>query len=248
MRFAPSTPTRIAVATRAVVCVLAGLTVAPFVAADERAAADAGDGRAPTVHASPEDGGPRRFAVVGEGALPLRDAPSATASTVAAVAGGEPLANLGCALAEGDVWCRVRPLDGGAEGHALAARLVSAAGPDGTVPTGTDDSERRARRRDFDAEVTVACAQERGEALGECTARVARAGGGDAAVVVTFPNGFARTLRFVHGAFASANATMSGTGTDADARMEEGLHRVRVDDQRYEIPDALVVGPSPERD
>ena len=110
------------------------------------------------------------------------------------------------------------------------------------------DSARRARRRDFDAEATVACAQERGEAMGECRARAARAGGGDAAVVVAFPNGFARTLHFVRGAFVSADATMSGVGTDTDARVEDGLHLVRVDDQRYEIPASLVLGTSPGRD
>ena len=33
---------------------------------------------------------------------------------------------------------------------------------------------------------------------------------------------------------------MSGVGTDTEWRRESGLHVIRVDDQRYELPDALV--------
>jgi len=32
---------------------------------------------------------------------------------------------------------------------------------------------------------------------------------------------------------------MSGTGKDIDADIVKGLHIIRVDDQRYEIPDTL---------
>ena len=107
---------------------------------------------------------------------------------------------------------------------------------------GTDDSKRRAGKGDFDTKGEIPCAQERGQPMGRCRAAVARSGGGDATVVVTFPNGFARRLYFVHGEFVRASATMSGVGTDADWRLENELHFVRVDDQRYELPDAMVFG------
>jgi len=107
---------------------------------------------------------------------------------------------------------------------------------------GLDDSKRRARNRDFDATGEIPCAQEQGQALGKCRVAVARSDGGDATAVVTFPNGFARGHYFVHGEFVAASATMSGVGTDTDWRLESGLHYIRVDDQRYELPDALVFG------
>lgn len=107
---------------------------------------------------------------------------------------------------------------------------------------GRDDSKARARRRDYDARGEVACAQEQGQQLGRCGAAVTRGTGGDAAVVVTFPNGFARTLYFVHGEFVSASATMSGVGRDTAWRLDGGLHVIRVDDQRYELTDVLVFG------
>ena len=111
-----------------------------------------------------------------------------------------------------------------------------------TAPGDVDDGAHRARAGDFDARTRVPCAQERGEAMGECEAAVARGAVG-ATVVVRFPNGFARTLRFARGRFVSANATMSGSGSDHDWREADGRHLVRVDDQRYELPVAFVSGP-----
>ena len=99
----------------------------------------------------------------------------------------------------------------------------------------------RARAGDFDTTGEVRCAQEIGQPLETCDAAVARADG-SAAVVVTFPNGFARTLTFSNGTFLRGNATMSGVGTDTDWHHTDAVHRIRVDDQRFELPDALVFG------
>ncbi|MGF1501552.1 MAG: hypothetical protein ACFBSD_07020 [Paracoccaceae bacterium] len=101
------------------------------------------------------------------------------------------------------------------------------------------DTAARARAGHFDAVTTIGCAQERGEAPGPCTARVARSGR-SATVVVTFPTGFARRLLTRDGAFVKADATMSGSGRDTDWRAERRRHLIRVDDQRYDLPDAFV--------
>ncbi|WP_299048306.1 hypothetical protein [uncultured Tateyamaria sp.] len=98
---------------------------------------------------------------------------------------------------------------------------------------------KRARAKEFDAVATVQCAQEVGQALAPCEASVARVAG-SAAVVVTFPNGFARTLTFSDGDFLRGNATMSGVGTDTAWHLSDGIYRLRVDDQRFDIPETLV--------
>ena len=203
-----------------------------------------GDEDPAIVHAAAEDGGPRRFRLDAEGGLPLRAEPVEGGARVETLADDALLENLGCASWGDRAWCRVRSVPTGARGHVPTELLTPAPGPDGTVPIGVDDSRRRARRGDFDVAATVACAQTRHGPMDECEARAARGGGGDAAVRVTFPNGFARTLHFVHGTFVSADATMSGVGTDVDLRREGGMHLVRVEDQRYEIPDGLVVAGS----
>ena len=122
--------------------------------------------------------------------------------------------------------------------------------PDGDPGTGdalvqladAKDIVERAARGAFDARGDIGCAQERGQALFTCVAGVVRSGSGDAAVAVTFPNGFVRTLYFESRMFVRGSATMSGTGRDTDWELSDGLHRVRVDDQRYELPDAFVFG------
>ena len=201
-----------------------------------------GDEVETAVPRSPEDGGARRWSVEADASLNLYDAPSADASVIDVITDGAVLSNMGCRQGDDRIWCDVRPFRGGARGFAAAEFLKPAVGPDGIVPTGRDDSPRRARKRDFDERGQIQCAQEQGEALGECTADIARGVGGDAAVVVTFPNGFARTLYFVHGEFTSADATMSGVGTDTDWSIEDSRHIIRVDDQRYILPDTLVFG------
>lgn len=189
---------------------------------------------------SAKDGGPRRWEVIADGTVFRAEASEHSAGE--ALDRGDVLDNLGCEEEEGTEWCRVRPFRGGAAGYVAAGDLTAVEGPDGTVATGPDDSKRRAGKRDFDASAEIACAQEVGEALGTCEAEVAQSGGGDATVVVTFPNGFARQLYFRHGEFVSASATMSGAGRDPDWRLDEGRYLIRVDDQRYEVPLDFILG------
>ena len=108
--------------------------------------------------------------------------------------------------------------------------------------SGLDDTRKRAKLQRFDATATIPCAQERGEAFGTCKAGVARNGSGTATVAATFPNGFARLLFFEDGQFLRGDTTMSGTGTDVDRALENGTYTIRVDDQRFVIPAAFVLG------
>ena len=190
---------------------------------------------------SPEDGGPRRWNVVGH-KLELFANPSKTSEVIGVFTDKAVLLNLGCLDDEALMWCEVRSFRGGPSGFVDARRLKAATGPDGVVALGVDTSKRRARKRDFDAESEISCAQERGQSMGKCMAAVARSGGGDATAVVTFPNGFARQLFFVHGEFVRASATMSGVGTDIDWQLLNDVHLIRVDDQRFEVLDTFVSG------
>jgi len=96
-----------------------------------------------------------------------------------------------------------------------------------------------ARAGDFDTIFEVRCAQDAGQLPVVCRAAVARADDA-AAVVVTFPNGFARTLTLADGKFLRGNPTMSGVGTDTEWRLTDGTYYIRVDDQRFELPARLV--------
>ncbi|WP_434052053.1 MAG: hypothetical protein RDA78_22740 [Roseibium sp.] len=189
----------------------------------------------------PREGGVRRWEVAGSGAQVFRE-PAKGADLVTTLDAGAVLQNRGCSESAGVVWCEVRSLRGDVRGNIVASQLRPVKGPDGIVATGLDDSRRRADRRNFDADDVIPCAQEQGQALGKCEAAVARGVGGDATVVVTFQNGFARKLYFLHGEFVKASATMSGVGTDMEWRFDKAIHHVRVDDQRFELPDRFVFG------
>ena len=191
--------------------------------------------------AAPEHGGPRRLEVI-DSDVGLYREPSENSEQLSLLAQSTLLANRGCAEVGGQVWCEVAERDGARTGYVVSHHVVPATGPDGVVATGRDDSKVRARRRDYDASGEIACAQNEGESLGQCKAGVARSGGGDATVIATFSNSFTRELYFTHGEFTRGNSTMSGVGTDTDWRFEDGLYVIRVDDQRYEIPKAFVLG------
>lgn len=191
---------------------------------------------------APSDGGVRRWRVTPGGDVAIRASSSPRARIVSTVVEGAVLSNMGCSSVDGDLWCDVRPFRGGPRGFVPAARLAPATGPDGLVPMGQDTSRTRALKRKFDASTNVPCAQEKGQSLGNCSAGVARGDGGDATVAVRFANGFSRRLYFIHGEFVSASTTMSGAGRDVDWRLENGTHMIRVDDQRFELPDAFVFG------
>jgi len=212
------------------------------VSADERSSAK-GVEDSPPVPLLPADGGPRRWQVKTGRRPEMREAPADDADISVRLDAGVVLSNRGCEKIKGRVWCDVSTLRMTQRGHVPADALEPAIGPDGTIPVGVDDSSTRARAGRFDAEATTPCAQERGQVMGKCTAGAARGTGGDATIVVSFANGFTRTLTFVHGEFVLASATMSGTGSDNDWREANGLYMIRVDDQRYELPAKLVFGP-----
>ncbi|WP_380057490.1 hypothetical protein ACFE33_04515 [Falsihalocynthiibacter sp. SS001] len=99
----------------------------------------------------------------------------------------------------------------------------------------------RSKAGTVDAMADVQCAQEVGQSLGTCTAVCARVEE-SAVVTVTFQNGFRRQLMFSDETFLRGDATMSGVGTDTDWRLVDGIYQIRVDDQRFEIPETLVLG------
>ena len=184
---------------------------------------------------------PRRLQVA-NGPAAFYTAPATDSEMTLTLPQATVLTNLGCETIGSLVWCKVAQLHGAGEGYVEGKNLQPARGPDGLIPTGGDDSKARARAEDFDDTDEVPCAQERGQELGTCRADVARSGGGDATVVVTFTNGFARQLYFTHGAFMRGSATMSGVGTDTDWDLTRGVYSIRVDDQRFEIPERFILG------
>jgi len=195
------------------------------------------------VPAAPEEGGPRNWEVSAiSGELNLREEPSRKAKTLASFASGAILDNLGCRRAEDRVWCDVQPLGGGPRGFVAAEFLKPAISPDGSVATGPDDSALRAGQGDFDAKGMIPCAQQAGQPITQCEFGVSRAGGGYATVVVSKPDGRSRAIFFRRGVPIGADTSEADGYLAFSAKKESDLNFVRIGEERYEIPDAVVLG------
>lgn len=205
---------------------------------DSTAGASASD-----IPASPEEGGPRDWQVSGVSvALILRDQPSSTGKVVARFPPGTILDNLGCQRAEGRIWCDVQPFGGGPRGYVAGEFLKPAISPDGSASMGPDDSALRAGEGRFDATGPLPCARYLGQPMGQCEFGVARAGGGYSTVVIKFPDGFARVIFFRMGRPIGADTSEAEGNKEFRATRENDLNFVRVGDERYEIPDVVILG------
>ena len=204
---------------------------------------DTGESAASEVPAAPEDGGPRNWKVAGVYTrLNLRQQPSTTAGIVTGYAPGTILDNLGCRRAEGRVWCDVQQLGGGPRGFVAAEFLEPAISPDGSAAFGPDDSALRAGQGKFDATGQIPCAQYAGQPMTQCEFGVARAGGGYATVVIRKPDGRSRAIFFRLGRPMGADTSETDGYPEFRATRKSDLNQIRIGDERYEIPDAVVLG------
>jgi heat shock protein HslJ len=211
----------------------------------ERTAVDA-EKHPPSVDqepASANEGGPLNWQVSRvTGGLNLRAEPSTSAEILTTYPAGTILDNLGCQQSDDRVWCDVQQFGGGPRGYVAAEYLSTAISPNGAAIMGPDDSALRAGQGEFDATGTVPCAQHKGQPMGSCEFGVARKGGGYATVVITKPDGAKRAIFFRMGVAVGADTSQADGYPEFRATKENGLHMIWVGDERYEIPDAVVLG------
>jgi hypothetical protein len=190
--------------------------------------------------AAPENGGPRSWEATA--ALNLREQPSTSSRILVRYRSGTILDNLGCQRAQGRYWCNVQQLGGGPRGYVAAAYLRPAISPDGSAAMGPDDSALRAGEGRFDASGPLPCAFAAGQPMGQCEFGVARAGGGYATVVVKKPDGRTRAIYFRMGRPVGADTSQADGYPELRATKENDLHLIRVGNERYEIPNAVIFG------
>lgn len=192
---------------------------------------------------APEDGGPRNWQVAGVSTgLNLREQPTTRAPILTTFSLGTILDNLGCRRSDDRVWCDVQLFGGGPRGFVAAEFLKPAVSPDGSIATGPDDSALRAGRGEFDATGKIPCAQHGGQPTTECEFGVARAGGGYATVVITRADAPSRAIFFRMGKPIGADTSEADGYPEFRATKGSDLNIIRVGEERYEIPDAVVLG------
>lgn len=106
----------------------------------------------------------------------------------------------------------------------------------------SEDSAVRAGMGNFDATGQIPCAQAAGQPTRPCDFGVARDGGGNATVIITKPDGVKRAIFFIDGQANSADTSQADGYGEFKADKENDLHLIRVGEERYEIPDAVITG------
>jgi uncharacterized protein YraI len=195
-----------------------------------------GVGLGPPAFADSLAGGPDYWAVSGVGgddALNVRAGPSTRYGSVGKLANGEVLQNRGCRLTGRERWCEIRATHSGLTGWVAGRYLVeSAAPPSPAVPEGGPVGNGVP----FDATGFVPCAFAE-QPTRHCPFGVVREGPGNAGVWIALGDGSERHILFEGGkpvaASPAAALTFEKTGD---------LFVVRVGEERYEIPDAVVSG------
>ena len=78
--------------------------------------------------------------------------------------------------------------------------------------------------------------------MGKCEFGVARAGGGYTTVVITKPDGRTRAIFSRMGQPISADTSQADGYGEFHAGKEVDLNLIRMGEERYEIPDVVVLG------
>ncbi|QQS10996.1 MAG: hypothetical protein IPK81_15415 [Rhodospirillales bacterium] len=123
----------------------------------------------------------------------------------------------------------------------VSIRSAGAAAAPALDPKAADAISRAGAGR-FDATSEIPCAQNKGQPTTRCKTGVARAGGGTATVVVTLPDGRKRMIFFEKGAPTGSDSSQADGAGALTGRKESDLHFIRIGDERYEIPDAVIFG------
>ena len=124
--------------------------------------------------------------------------------------------------------------------------VIAAAGAFAACSSGSGGSygsaSERAGMGDYDASGQIPCAQYAGQPTRQCDFRVTRESGGNATVVVTKPDGVERALFFENGRFLSADTSQADGYPEYSASRSGDMSIVRVGEERYEVPDAVIFG------
>lgn len=185
-------------------------------------------------------GGPDFWMVKGlkpSDSLNLRKHPSAQSEVVSKFPNGVTLRNQGCTLSGGLRWCKVETVDTSKLSGWVAGRFLRETGAPGHDATLTSD-QVTGNGQAFHATGDIPCAWESGQPTRNCPFGVIRQGAGNAEVWIKRHGRGERLITFASGQPISSDANAALT-----FERSGDLFLIRIgNDERYEIPEAVVSG------
>lgn len=88
----------------------------------------------------------------------------------------------------------------------------------------------------------IPCARAAGQPMGSCRFGVRREGGGSGSITVFWPDGGNRVIFFKNGTPSRYDESEADGGARMTVHREVDLFQVRIGDQRFEIPEAVISG------
>lgn len=113
-------------------------------------------------------------------------------------------------------------------------------GGSGTAPSSGRDA--KVAGTGYHATGNIPCARAAGQPMGSCRFGVRREGGGSGSITVFWPDGGNRVIFFKNGTPSRYDESEADGGARMAVRREADLFRVRIGDQRFEIPEAVISG------
>ncbi|WP_051631220.1 SH3 domain-containing protein [Afifella pfennigii] len=181
--------------------------------------------------------------------LNIREQPSAGARILGSAPDGTVLRNLGCRMNEGQRWCRVETMERPAVSGWSAGRYLREGYPSegaatqlpGQAPA-SGGPDGLASGMDFTAVGNIPCARFAGQPMGSCQFGVVRQGNGNGRLTVFWPDGGQRVIHFEMGTPAYYDRSQADAGAEMTVGKEVDLHTVRIGNERFEIPEAVITG------
>jgi hypothetical protein len=144
--------------------------------------------------------------------------------------------------ASGDYKMRVYMMRSAARRNEVAHyRLEMVVDGAGQLPAHAPSHDATVSGTDFHATGQIPCSMGKGQPTGACAFGVKREGNGSAMVTITKVDGAKRVIFFKKGRAIGSDQSQADSG-EFRAKKEGDLNIIHIGDERYDIPDAVVLG------
>lgn len=183
-------------------------------------------------------------------AVNMRRGPAAGGPVLAQLKPGLVVRNLGCRMNQARHWCRVATLDDPADQGWVIGKFLTktryvekeAVPPPADDPPEAKDDEPLVPGTEFNATGQIPCLHRADSPQASCDFGVRRAGDGNGALTVFWPEGGSRVIFFEDGKAAAFAHIQAETDLVLTVTRQDDTQIVNIGQEQFTIPDAAIFG------